>query len=999
MSVLIGRDQELNTLEKALHAASQGGGSCILLTGEAGIGKSRLIQELKSRAASEKFAILQGNCFEQSLSFPYAPWIDALRLSFASLGAADIKKLLGPLAPEFMKLLPELALLIPSLRPSPALEPVAEKYRLFESFARLGSSLSASNPLLLILEDLHWGDALSLELVQYFAHRIHDRSLMLVCTYRSEEVSPHLLHLLSELNRERLVGEIYLKPLLRDDVERMTHAWLETRELIPARFVDALLSLTDGNPFFVEEILRNLKEEGRIHELLQQKTLGALPVPHSIQRMVQRRVEQLPEATRRILAYASVIGQRFDFGLLQETTAHDEHELLHALKESMDAHLIVPESADQFAFNHALTRDAVYSMSLLRECKAMHRSVGEALERLAGTRLDAPAAQPAYHFYQAGVWPKALEYSERAGERAQALYAPREAAAHFTRALDAAQQLGISPPRSCLRGRAQAYELLGEFEHARTDYEAALELVLEDADRVGEWQSLIDLGFLWQSRSVARAGEYFERAIDLARAEENDALLAQSLNRVGHWHTHGGRAREALSDHQQALDLFQKLNDRRGMSQTLELLALDSYFALGDFVQGAAYCEQAVSMLRGLDDRQGLANALTTLGFRPRFDTEVMGEIDLHQLASLSEEALQISRSCDYRVGEAAALHEGAACLCRAGEYGRALEYLQRALGIAEEIEHPELLTSVHHVWGHDFYRGLLAFAEAREHLEASHAAAQARGSAGLVLVAAASLAAVCILQNDLARAQQLLGALLDGDLPAAGRMTTMLRSCWAARAELELALGSPARALEIVERLLASTANLAQYGPHSVPRLSHLRGQALVNLGRTEEAVIDFQGALAVSQKQGQRAMLWRLQADLGKAYRLLDRRADAEREFSAARAIIQDLADSLPEGELRSHFLKQALAVIPAAPVPTPRQAALRAFGGLTGREREVAVLIAQGKSNREIADALVVTVRTVEAHITRILDKLGFKSRTEIAAWAVSRGLAQVPGDSLR
>ena len=144
---------------------------------------------------------------------------------------------------------------------------------------------------------------------------------------------------------------------------------------------------------------------------------------------------------------------------------------------------------------------------------------------------------------------------------------------------------------------------------------------------------------------------------------------------------------------------------------------------------------------------------------------------------------------------------------------------------------------------------------------------------------------------------------------------------------------------------------------------------------------------------------MLWRLHGDLGKAYRALGRRDDAEREFSSARTIIHDLANALPEGALRMHFVKQASVTIPATPLLTPRQAAMKEFSGLTEREREVAVLIAQGKSNREIANALVITVRTVEAHITRILDKLGFKSRTEIAAWAVAKGLAGIPGDSVR
>ncbi len=144
---------------------------------------------------------------------------------------------------------------------------------------------------------------------------------------------------------------------------------------------------------------------------------------------------------------------------------------------------------------------------------------------------------------------------------------------------------------------------------------------------------------------------------------------------------------------------------------------------------------------------------------------------------------------------------------------------------------------------------------------------------------------------------------------------------------------------------------------------------------------------------------MEWRLRADLGKACRLLGRREDAEGQFASTRAIIQELADTLPEEELRSQFLQRALAGLPKVRALTPRQAASKEFGRLTEREREVAALIAQGKSNREIADALVVTVRTIEAHITRILDKLGFKSRTEIAAWAVAKGLAKIPGDPLR
>src|SRR5262249_49575137 len=161
---------------------------------------------------------------------------------------------------------------------------------------------------------------------------------------------------------------------------------------------------------------------------------------------------------------------------------------------------------------------------------------------------------------------------------------------------------------------------------------------------------------------------------------------------------------------------------------TLELLGFDSYM-LGDLIQGAAYCEQAVPILRELDDRPGLVNALTSLSLRPRFETEVMGQIDLYQLAELSETALDIARSCDYRKGEPHALGRGALCLCQAGEYGRGLELLTHAARLAEEIEHPELNATLHMIWGLELYLGLLATAQAREHLEAARAAAHETGS------------------------------------------------------------------------------------------------------------------------------------------------------------------------------------------------------------------------------------------------------------------------------
>ncbi|HEX9076218.1 MAG TPA: AAA family ATPase [Anaerolineae bacterium] len=976
--VLIGRTREMEILDQALSAARNGAGRCVLLAGEAGIGKSRLAAEIQSRAANDHWTVLQGHCSEQDISFPYAPWIDALRAFLAPQSPSEISDTLGALASELFKLVPELSLLVPQVQPTPPLDPEAEKHRLFESLTRFGASLAASNPLLIVLEDLHWSDEQSLELLYFFARRISTLPILVIATYRSEEISPRLSHHLVELRRAHLVEEIQLAPLDRDHVAQMARTVLTLEHSLNLDMLDDLIRLTEGNPFFVEEILKNVDEAGEFKNL---------QIPRSIQDSVQRRVEQLPEKTRDILSLAAVVGERFDFGLLQELIRMDEPELLRVLKDLVSAQLLVEDSADQFAFRHALTREAVYASLLKRERRAMHQTIGETMERLAGSRTDAAAAQLAYHFYQAGAWQKGMAYSQRAGEQAQALYAPREAVAHFTYALDAAEQLGTPTPLSSLRGRAQMREVLGEFDGARADYETALESARRETERAAEWQALIDLGSLWQSRDLPRAGEYYQRALELARNLSDPSILGQTLNRVGNWHFNRGSAHEALPFHREALALFRQLDDRRGMAQTMDLLGIVSY-QLGEVIQGAAYLEQAVPILRELDDRQGLVNALANLTVRAITDTEVLGDIDYIQLTDLSDEALEIARSFNWYQGELLALMQGAISLEHAGEYGRALERLARASSMAEESRNRESFARLHLIFGATL-SGLLALTEARQHFETGLKLVQELGSKLLMQGATSELAAVAVLQNDFARANALLVQVLPAAYPG-GDEQRPLRRCWSACAELELAQGNPRRALEIVERLLAATPNLAQYGPHAVPRLSHLRGRALAALGRPEDAAAELMGAQVTARARGERPVLWRLHADLGKVYRLMGLRRDAEREFSSARTIVQDLANNAPEGELRDNFLKQALARFPAERVPTPRQAAKKEFGGLTAREREIAALIAQGKSNREIADKLVISDKTAERHVTNILLKLGFNSRTQIAAWVVEKSL---------
>lgn len=979
-ALLVGRVHELEILERALLAAQSGAGGCLLLAGEAGIGKSRLAAELAGRAGSAKFLILRGYCSEQDDSFPYAPWIEALRAYLSARDAAEARASLGASAPELVKLLPELTLLLPALEPTAPLGPAAEKHRLFEALIRFFISLSAGHPLLLILEDLHWSDELSLEFLGAFVRRLAGAPVLILGTYRDEDIPARQAGRLAGLMREDRVEELQLAPLARQDVSRMLQAILKTEPPADSAWLELIVPLAEGNPFFVEELTRSLAQAGGRHA-----ARDSLRVPRSIQHLVLRRVAALPGEARNILSLASAIGERFDFSLLQALADEDEASLLQKLRDLIAVGLIVEQTADQFAFSHALTREAVYASLLLRERKALHRMIGETLEALSVAQADVPDAALAYHFHRAEDWRKTLIYSQRAGERAWRLYAPREAVTHFSRAVEAAGRLGLPPELSILRGRALALDVLGEFELARADFEAALELARKATGLIDEWQSLIDLGFLWQPHDLQRAGGFFERALALARRLEDPAVLAQTLNRVGNWNMNRGRGREALAFHREALGLFRELADRRGIAQTLDLLGIASYL-LGEVVQGANYLEEALSILRELHDRQGLVNTLENLTLRAVIETEVLGEVDYLQLVAFCDEALEIAQGFQWYSGEALAQLHAAISLGQIGAYGQALERLERAESMAEEARNREMFARIQMTRG-NLELGLLAFSEAQRHFEIGLAHVQKLGSGVLILAAKTHLVTLAAVQGDIAAGMALLDGLLPAEYPQGGE-SFLLRGCWCACAEMELARGNARRALEISSRLIASTPGIEKYGLHAVPRLSRLHAGALAALGRMEEAEGELLGALQAAIKLGQRPMQWRLQADLGNLYRAARRRAESAREFDLARAGIQSLAETLPEGQFRNNFLERALESLPTVPSPTQRQQARQESGGLTGRERQVAGLIAQGKSNREIAARLVISEKTAERHVANILAKLGFNSRTQIAVWAAEK-----------
>jgi DNA-binding NarL/FixJ family response regulator len=998
--ILIGRALEIDLLDRSITQARSGHGQIVLIAGEAGVGKSRLVGEASGRfrtrqdAAQHDALILQGRCFEPDRVLPYAPLLDLMRASLAARPPEELAATLGSAAGVLVTLLPELAELLPPITSNLMLDPEPDQRRLTLALVQYITRLAARRPLLVIIEDLHWSDETSLDLLLTLARHIPSQPILLLLTYRDDEIPEELAAFLAALDRERLSTELRLRCLSAGDVDAQIRAIFDLHRPVRTEFLEMLYAVTEGNPFFVEEALKSLVEAGDIvlaNREWDHMPFGRLRLPRSVQLAVQRRLDQVSQDARELLTLAAVAGRRFDFGLLQALTGSDEAELVRLIKQLIKAQLVVEETADVFAFRHALTRTAVEADLLARERRALHRAIAEALERIHAGSLDAHLADLADHCFAAEAWASALAYAQRAGQQAQALYAPRAAVEQFTRAVEASRRLGHDPPFEVYRARGHAQELLGDFEAALYDYTQALTMAHAAEDRQAEWQGLLALGFLWSGRDFTQTGAYFRRALALAYEVQDPATIAHSLNRLGNWHMMVEQPIEARQQHEEALRIFDRLNDPRGLAETLDLLGTTSISA-GDPLQGAVYYERAIVLFRELNERSGLASSLTMLALccdQYLSNTYMAAETDrTGPSLGYIEEALTIVRGIDWRSGEALAVMVKGQVLSTAGPYGGALDAMRTGLQIAVEIAHHQWQIYAHLMLG-ALYLDLLATARAREHFEQSRTLALAVGSLYWVRTVTSFLASTCMLQGEVDRVEALLKDVLEDDTP----MVTMgQRHAWCARAELALARKDPAQALAILEKLFAAAPNVAPGDEHTIPRLAIVRSEALTMLGRVAEAEAVLRAAHTTACQRGLRSMQWRILVRLASLYDAQGRRDEAEAAGTEARALAADLAASIQDEALRDTLMRGVAAQLQHIPPPSPRRAAKQAHDGLTAREREVAALIAQGLSNRALAEALVVSERTIAKHVENILSKLGFASRAQIAAWAVEKGLTK-------
>ena len=660
------------------------------------------------------------------------------------------------------------------------------------------------------------------------------------------------------------------------------------------------------------------------------------------------------------------------------------------MKELMAAQLVVEESVDHFSFRHALTRQAIIEGMLERERILLHRTIAEALDNLStspGVR-ESNLADLAAHYSAARMWPQALEYGQRLAERSLALSAPRSAVQHVTSALGAVYHLAITPPTLLFRLRGQAYDILGEFEPAKADYEKALKLAQEANDQETAWGCMLDLGQLWTGQDYQQAGIWLSQAVELAQELAFPLLIARSLNQLGNWRVNVGQVEEGLRMHHEALEVFEVLQDSHGMAETLDLLGVGSGL-FGDQLKSVRYFERSIALQRKFADPRALSSTLSVLGYflgpcllETAFCLPDTKEGCLRNLT----EALQLAVQAEWVPGQAFAELTTGNIKATFGEFNVALTHAHKALNLANEIAHQQWLAASYCVLTH-IYVLMLAPDLALQEAEPGLALARKSGSSWWINSLASFYALAYMQNNELDKAEKLLTTVMPLDEEPKSLAERRLAWVWG---ELALRQGKPDLALSRAEQLLLSAPGEAEIRSQPIPVLLKLKGEALLALSRPEEARAVLETAKRGAQERQCPTVLWQIHRLLGQTYHQLKLEEQALLEWSKAREIIEQLSTKIEDSALRDHFLLTALAGLPVDKSRTARRANTTQPGGLTEREVQVARLIAKGKSNREIADTLVISFRTVETHVANIMLKLDFSSRSQVAAWATRQGL---------
>ncbi len=983
---LVGRQAELDRLLGLLTAAAAGRPVVALVSGDAGVGKTRLVTELAAGAREHGLTVLSGRCAELADTIPYLPLADALRDAATGPAAA------GPLI-EAIASRPVLARLLPDQGASPppgADAPELAQQQMFGAVLGMLAELAAATPVLLILEDLHWADGSTRDLVTFLSRVLHRERLAIVATYRTDDL--HRRHplrpVITELLRLPSVTAVHLGPL--DPSAMAEHLTSLSSLPLDATALSQMITRAEGNAYYAEELLASSSPESGL--------------PASLTDLLVARMERLSATAQQVLRAAAVTGRRVDDELVRQASGLAPPEYEEAVREAVAHQLLVPDGRQGYAFRHALLREAIYADLLPGERTRLHARLAELLSderRLA--EVTGSAAELAHHCLASHDIPGALAASVRAGQEAERLAAPAEAHRHYDEALS-------------LWDRVSDPEKLAGVDRGSLAFSSAL--------------SAADSG------QIGRAVQQLRRLLGFLGDDGDPALVCRVNERLSYFLLDTDDVDGALTAAEIAVEALPADPPRWERARALATHAR-GLLSMQDLQPARSRAQQARAAARAARAPRVEADALVTLGL-------ISEQTGRHQEAiGLFARALRQARGADVlgvelraafqlarihlELGDLAAAagpaHEGTHRAQEAGlelaPYGLDLQYLHYLTHYADgSWDHAQQIADgfVVRVANNaearlsamalfvDVARGRASVEERRAWLEpflatdlfieyigrgllAEHALWQGDGQAAVAGAEATIRAAL---------------AWAEGYGPQVIRAAAVGLSALADRARQARAAGDEDSAAAAVDAA-RSMHEAARQGAAYEMRPEFVLGKdgrgwlarAEAEWGRANgdndpgawQAVVDAFGTGFVYESARSR---WRLAEALAEAG---DREA-AQREWLIAVQAADDLA-AAPLRAALADLGRRARLGRPAAPGHGPGQAWAGPGGrgplaALTARELEVLRLMAAGQSNKEIGAELFITAKTASVHVSNILAKLGASSRTEAAAIAHGQGL---------
>ncbi len=889
-SPFVGRANEYGLLVGLLARLTAGSGHVVLVEGEPGIGKSRLMHELSRYSDASELRTLATNCYEIERAMAYQPVIDLVAKALEQVPDEALGKLAPVSLAEIAGLVPAVAerVVVPSLS---ADFPQARQARLFQAIVQLFEAAAGGRQLVVMVDDIHWADDASAQFIHYLARQAASRPLLLVCAYRDEELDAQerLSGLVQSLRRERHARHVPLARLQVTDAEALVDRLGDPKLKVPG-LAARLHRETDGNPFFLTSMLHSLAHGESPVDLARE-----LPLPDALRASVRARLSHVEAGARAVLDVAAVLGRRFDFDTLLAVSRQHEEELLPSLEALVRRRLLRETQEEGFYdFSHDKVREVVYREIVAARRMALHRAVAETLERHAeGGERDERLAE---HYERAHAWKKALQYVLLAADRSQKLFAMRDALHWLDRAVALAESHPDAIDPTALvdlygrRGAARAQA--GQTEGAVAD----IGRVIDDARRRGERlavrDAFIQLGMAHRrGDDYAQATQCLGEALAQSREMNDERHVADTLYHLGTVMWSDGRNREAIACHQEAVEICRRL----GLH---DLVAVQAYHGRGEAhynnlepAQAIACYERSIELARGIGDRSYESENLMMIAFAC---TGYMGLADYARGESHFLAALEIARNADlqWHLGPTLlGLDHIRACT---GRYGEAWAGMTRTLRWLEGVKQSRYQLIAYDLLGHLLLDlGL-------------NAMAAEQGERGLAIAARsrimfwrprieANVAIARLRMGDLG-----VGPVLEAALDECKRNSerTQMARCLEGLAELAMARGDAARCLAYAEELraLVEPAGLRELA--AVAR--RWLGEALFAQGAAGRAQQELEGALDEAQRIGRLRLAGELNGTLARVKQARGQRAEARRHTTEADEIAARIIRSVAGCEL---------------------------------------------------------------------------------------------------